>query len=256
MYTGYGVNYDQTNWTEILPHAVFAINRTSRPQLNGISCLYYERGFNPLTPIDLIKTLQTKIQDECPKDVIERIRYLDDMRTAVVDSINSAERNYEHYYNLRRTPSEHINVGDLVRLKLDNIKLPIFKKRPKNKLNPIWYGPFRIIGQPSSVSYQLELPEAVKIHNTFHVSKLKLATDRSFSNLNKVVIPTELDDSIDYEVERLLDHKFDARTKQWSYLVQWKGFSPLFHSTWEPRDALSSAKGILRKYEIKNKISP
>jgi len=52
-----GVNYKQDNWTEILPHAVFAINRSQRPQLNGNSALYFERGFNPLTPIDLIQSV-------------------------------------------------------------------------------------------------------------------------------------------------------------------------------------------------------
>ena len=207
-----------------------------------------------MTPIDLIQSLHIKFTDDCPVDVLDRVKYLHDLRIAVMDKIIEAEKNYEHYYNLRRTRSSHIKVGDLVRLKLDHINLPIFKHRPSNKLNPIWYGPFRVIGQPTPVSYKIELPSNVHIHNTFHVSKLKLYTDRTFSKLNPVVIPTEVDSEQEYEVEKLLDHRYDARTKQWRYLVQWKGYSPLFHSTWEPREHLSSAKVVLKAYEQRHGI--
>ena len=107
----------------------------------------------------------------------------------------------------------------------------VFKNR-QNKLNPLWYGPFKVIGQPSTVSFTLELPNDSKIHDTFHVSKLKLASDKSFSSLTqkKVLIPTNEEDDGDYEVERLLDHYWDPRTKSYYYLVKWKGFSELFES--------------------------
>ena len=94
----------------------------------------------------------------------------------------------------------------------------------------------------------------MQIHETFQVSKLKLSTDRTFSKLNPIVIPTEVDSEQEYEVEKLLDHRYDARTKQWRYLVQWKGYSPLFHSTWEPRENLSSAQAVLKAYEQRHGI--
>ena len=65
-----------------------------------------------------------------------------------------------------------------------------FKHRG-SKFNPIWYGPFQIIDQPSPNSFTLELPADCHIHPTFHVSKLKPASDESLSKLKKVALPTD-----------------------------------------------------------------
>ena len=252
-----GVNYRQDNWAEILQYALFSLNQAPNPALDNKSSLYYERGFQPLTPIDLVSSLPIKgLQDQCPTSVTNRLKHLEDMRSIIQDKVQQASSAYEHYYNLRRSDDTRITVGSLVRLNLDHIKLQVFRNRA-NKLNPIWYGPFRVIAQPSSVSFTLELPSDSYIHDTFHVSKLKLATDKSFSNLanKKVHIPTNKEDDGDYEVERLLDHYWDPKTKSYYYLVKWKGYNELFESRWEPRAHLKKgAKAILKEYDDKNGI--
>ena len=112
---------------------------------------FYERGFNPLTPIDLIASLPMRgMKDKCPKDVTARLEYLENMRSVVQDKLQHALTSYEHYYNAQRRDETRIKVGSLVRLKLDHIKLQIFRNRPTSKLNPLWYGPFRVIAQPTT----------------------------------------------------------------------------------------------------------
>ena len=88
------------------------------------------------------------------------------------------------------------------------------------------------------------------------MSKLKLASDKSFSSLTqkKVLIPTNEEDDGDYEVERLLDHYWDHKTKSYYYLVKWKGFSELFESRWEPRIHLQGASKLLEEYDAKHGI--
>ena len=54
-----GVNYRQDNWTEILPYALFALNQAPSAALDNKSSLYYERGFNPITPVDIVTSFIT-----------------------------------------------------------------------------------------------------------------------------------------------------------------------------------------------------
>ena len=242
----------------MLQYALFALNHAQNPALDNKSSLYFERGFDPITPVDLITSLNLRDNKEkCPSNVHARVKHIHDMRSIIQDKIQQALSAYEHYYNARRKDETRIRVGSLVRLNLDHIKLQVFKQR-QNKLNPLWYGPFRVTAQPSTVSHTLELLKDSKIHDTFHVSKLKLATNKSlFSNLTRkqVHIPTNEDDDGDYEVERLLDHHWDHRTKSYYYLVKWKGYNELSESRWEPRAHLEEgAKEILKEYDAKHDI--
>jgi len=246
-----GINYRQDNWTEIIDYAMFALNDTPDPKLHGRSPLYFERGFNPIKPIDLIDTFKIKgSKDTCPSEVLERIKYIQSMRTMVRDALHDAERNHVAYYNLKRKDDKTIKNGSLVRLNLDHIDLHLFKRRG-SKFNPLWFGPFRTIGQPSTVSFWLDIPEDSRIHETFHVSKLKLATDVTYSQLEskQIHIPTDREHDGDYEVDKILDHDFNKVVKKWFYLVSYKGYSTLFDSRWEPREHLDGATAIRDAYD-------
>ncbi|GJX30828.1 putative reverse transcriptase domain-containing protein [Tanacetum coccineum] len=64
-------------------------------------------------------------------------------------------------------------VGDRVMLKV----LPwkgVVRFGKWGKLNPRYVGPFKVLAKVGAVAYKLELPEElIRVHNTFHVSKLK-----------------------------------------------------------------------------------
>ena len=106
------------------------------------------------------------------------------------------------------------------------------------------------------MSFKLELPEDTRIHDTFHVSKLKLATDVSYSELasKRIHIPTDKSHEGDYEVNKTLDHDFNKVDKKWYYLISYKGYHELFDSTWEPREFLDGAKEIRDAYDKENGI--
>nr|GEZ77230.1 putative reverse transcriptase domain-containing protein [Tanacetum cinerariifolium] len=86
--------------------------------------------------------------------------------------IQAARDRQKGYVNLKRKPME-FQVGGRVMLKVSPWKgVVCFKKR--EKLNPRYVGPFKVLENVGSVAYKLELPQELsRVHNTFHVSKLK-----------------------------------------------------------------------------------
>ncbi|GJY87752.1 putative reverse transcriptase domain-containing protein [Tanacetum coccineum] len=86
--------------------------------------------------------------------------------------IQAACDRQKSYANLKRKPME-FKVGDKVMLKVSAWKGVVhFGKR--EKLNPRYVGPFKVLEKVGAVSYKLELPQELsRVHNTFHVSHLK-----------------------------------------------------------------------------------
>ncbi|GJV84554.1 putative reverse transcriptase domain-containing protein [Tanacetum coccineum] len=84
----------------------------------------------------------------------------------------SARDRHKSYVDERRKPLE-FQVGDMVMLKVFPWKGVIrFGKR--EKLNPRYIGPFKVIAKVITFAYRLELPQQLsRVHSTFHVSNLK-----------------------------------------------------------------------------------
>lgn len=64
-------------------------------------------------------------------------------------------------------------VGDLVLVKLQPYRQLSVASRFHNKLCLKFFGPYKIIEKFSKVAYKSELSEGSRIHNSFHISKLK-----------------------------------------------------------------------------------
>ncbi|GJW81753.1 putative reverse transcriptase domain-containing protein [Tanacetum coccineum] len=111
------------------------------------------------------------------------------------------------YANVRRKPFE-FQIGDRVMLKVSPRK-GIFRFGKREKLNPRYIGPFKILEQIGPVAYKLELSEKLSnVHNTFHISNLKKClSDES------LIIPMkelQLDDKLNSVEEpvKIMDREF------------------------------------------------
>lgn len=60
--------------------------------------------------------------------------------------------------------------GDMVYLKLQPYKHISIAKKTNEKLNPRFYGPYKILKKIGVVSYKLELPSNARILPLFHVT--------------------------------------------------------------------------------------
>ena len=124
---------------------------------------------------------------------------------------------------------------------------------PSKKLDYQHLGPFPIVEMVSLHVARLRLLLALqRIHPVFHVSLLQPASPSSIPNrMNKPPPPLELNDSNEYEVQRILDSKVDLHRKGSGllYLVEWLGFDDTAESTsWEPAKNVQSAPDLVRAF--------
>ncbi|GKC72072.1 putative reverse transcriptase domain-containing protein [Tanacetum coccineum] len=152
--------------------------------------------------------------------------------------IQAARDRQKSYADRRRKPLE-FEVGDKVMLKVSPWKGVIrFGKR--EKMNPRYIGPFKILAKVGTLAYRLELPEQLsRVHSTFHVSNLKKCfVDEPLANpldeiqiddkLNFIEEPVEI---IDREVKRLKQSHIPIVKVRWN-----SRRGPEF--TWESEDKM------------------
>jgi hypothetical protein len=74
-------------------------------------------------------------------------------------------------------------VGDLAYLRIQPYKQASIKRSGAEKLQPQFFGPYRISRKVGVVAYEIELPQGSIIHNIFHVSCLKRAIGQHITPL-------------------------------------------------------------------------
>uniref|UniRef100_UPI00403624CE chromo domain-containing protein n=1 Tax=Hydrogenophaga sp. TaxID=1904254 RepID=UPI00403624CE len=138
-------------------------------------------------------------------------------------------------------------IGDRVLLSTLNLRNMVGKAR---KLLPRYVGPFRIEAHIGEEAVKLTLPLSMsRIHPVFHVSLLR----PYLGNIGHLP-PTELgwlDDSPQYEVERIVNHRHVRAGKATEYLVKWKGYDDSDNS-WEPANQLGNASDCVNLYKAQN----
>nr|GEV38212.1 putative reverse transcriptase domain, ribonuclease H-like domain, aspartic peptidase domain protein [Tanacetum cinerariifolium] len=133
------------------------------------------------------------------------------IKAAPFERIQAARDHQKSYANIMRKPLK-FQLGDRVMLKVSPWKGVVrFDKR--EKLNPRYIGPFKVLAKVGIVAYRLKLPEQLsRVHNTFHVSNLKkcLSDEPLAISLDEVHIDDKLCfveepvENMDREVKRLM----------------------------------------------------
>lgn len=217
-------NYAQDDWSQLLPFAEFAYNNSVHSATKQ-SPFYANYGFHPAIDIHLSNPTDTPAAEDKAEQIQEII-------TQLKENMKSAQSAYTEAANKHRKPVPDYQIGDKVWLRTTNLKT----NRPNKKLDHRKLGPFSILQQINPVAFKIELPSTMKIHNVFHASLLEPTTTNELSE--RYQPPPEhvtVDNEIEYEVEKIVDHKTHYRKTK--YLVQWKGYGPE-DNTWEPIENL------------------
>src|SRR5882724_8877108 len=165
--------------------------------------------------------------------------------------VSRAIKQYKVHSASRCLPIPPFQVRDTVWLDASHIKTT----HPSKKLDHCFLRPFLIIKRVSSHAFQLGLPLALShIHPIIHVSLLQPTSASNIPNrLTDPPPPIELDNSSEWEVDRILDSKVDQQWKNGGllYLVEWKGFDHTPDATsWEPPEHLKNATNLVKAFHL------
>lgn len=243
-------NYQQMNWAELLPLAEFAYNNAPSAT-TGISPFFANKGYNQ----NLFVQIECELLSENARDYVVN---LDELHTELKNSIAEAQKRYQVSADARRSASPDIKIGDEVYVLAKFIRMT----RPSKKLSEKYLGPFKVLGKPGSLSYLVELPQHMRaIHPVFHVSMLEPSSPSTIpGRTSSPPLPVEIDGSLEYEVEEILDSKMSKKKNApLKYLVRWKGYEGLpEETTWETAYSLKNANELVADFHTKypNKPGP
>jgi transposase InsO family protein len=155
-------NYEQNDWSELLPLAEFAYNN-SFSTATGLSPFYANYGFHPRTNWPT---------DEQPRNPGSELyaHWLQAVHEQAKARLEATRERMAKYWNQDKREGPSFAIGDYVMLNGRHIKT----KRASKKLDVKLHGPFRIsrVGR-NGRSATLDLPARWRIHPTFHVTLLE-----------------------------------------------------------------------------------
>jgi len=241
-------NYQQDNWSELLPLAEFAYNNAPSTT-TGVSPFFANKGYHP-------NLLVYPEQDIASSRACDFVINLDKLQNTLKEEIANAQRQYKPSADSRRQKPPDFQAGQSVLVKLQYFHTI----RPSKKLSEKYLRPYEIIAQPSPQSFTLHLPDTMRaVHPVFHVSMLEPATPNTFQQCSKPLpAPVIIDGEPEYEISKIVNSKIDRRRAcKLLYKVIWLGYEDTDNdSEWLPATELEHAKELVNDFHLKYPAKP
>jgi len=243
-------NYQQNNWSKLLPLAEFACNNAPSAT-TGVSPFFANKGYHP----NLSVYPERDIASSC---VCDFVLNLDKLQDTLKEKIAKAQRQYQPSVDLRRQQPPDFQVGQSVFVRSQYFRTT----RPLKKLSEKYLGPYEIIAQPSPQSFTLCLPDTMRAaYPVFHISMLKPATPNTFQQCSEPLLALVIiDREPEYEISKIVNSKIDhRRAYKLLYKVIWLEYEDTDNnSEWLPATELEHAKELLNDFYLKylSKLGP
>ena len=234
-------NYQQDNWSDLLPLAEFAYNNAPSAT-TSVSLFFANKGYHP----------NKSVHPECNLSSAQAREYaidLESLHQYLREEMTAAQKRYQGPADARRSPAPNFKVGNLVYVKAKYFR----STRLTKKLSEKNLSPYPIIAQVGTLSFTIRLPNSMHaVHPVFHVSQLEPATPNTILNWSQPPPPPiEVDGEPEYKITEILDSKLDRRRRQCPllYLVRWAGYEGTDEETsWLVATKLGHATDLLTDY--------
>ncbi|XP_050111859.1 uncharacterized protein LOC126590440 [Malus sylvestris] len=173
-------------------------------------------------------------------EVVEQGLLDKDMVLSVLKINLEVAHNRMKQYSDRKRIEMHLEVGELVYLKLVPYQLQALAPHSYHKLQLRYYSFYEIVEKVGMVVYKLKLPAKTKIHLIFHVSCLK--RQLGYAITPQYVLPQVIEDGLAHNIPqailaRRMYKKGSVAGVQ--VLVQWNDQEEA-NATWEDFDELKN----------------
>jgi len=237
------VDYQQTNWSNLLPIAEFAYNNTVHSSTK-VTPFFANLGYHPKFTVKIPRVSKNNIP------LVDRIKAFQDLYSKMKDNIKTALERHARHFDTKVLPQPDFQTGDEVWLDARNIRT----NRPTQKLDYKRLGPFPILEKVGTRSFRLQLPKTMKIHPVFHVDLLeKFRPDPIPGRTPRPLPPVIVDGEEEFVVESILDSRLFKGKLQ--YFVHWKDY-PVSDRTWEPAQNVANAPDLVTQFHIHHPQKP
>jgi hypothetical protein len=201
---GYLRNYvagQQKAWVRWLHLGEYCYNTTQHMSI-GMSPFKALYSYDPFSFVDI------SFRDSRVPMVQDWIQQNQDILRELKDHLQRAQNQQKVQADKHRV-DQNFEVGDLVYLRLQPYKQASIKRSGAEKLQPHFFGPYRVSRRIGFVAYELEIPQGSRIHNIFHVSCLK-------KSLGQHIRPIEVLPPMDEEGQLvlILEEVLEVREKR------------------------------------------
>ena len=230
-------NYQQDNWSSLLPLAEFAYNNAPSAT-TGTSPFFANKGYHPNLTIHPERDLASARAREFTVN-------LDELHAELKENISEAQARYQGPADARRSPPPELREGQEVFVKAKFLRTT----RPSKKLSDKFVGPFKVMSKVSNQSYLIRLPDTMRaVHPVYHISMLEPHTLNTIPNRSKSPPPpVEIEGDLEYEIAEVLDSKIDKRRRcKLLYYVRWLGYEGTDEEySWLPAPELAHAAELV-----------